>query len=108
MKAQEHGPESHSAEVLDTVIKMSDRAPAYRGPVLHFDALRLVALRERDGTEETFATESEGGCLLAHLRTYAQPAQLFAAGASFQPTPSPLCELACWPLLGVLLYVFGE
>ena len=27
---------------------MGDRAPAYRDPVLHFDALRLVALRERN------------------------------------------------------------
>ena len=27
---------------------MSDIAPAYRGPVLHFDALGLVALREGD------------------------------------------------------------
>ena len=40
---------------------MSDRAPAYRDPVLHFDALRLVALREGDRTEETFATENERG-----------------------------------------------
>ena len=28
---------------------MSDKAPAYRVPVLHFDALRLVALREARG-----------------------------------------------------------
>ena len=27
---------------------------------------------------------------------------------SFQPTPSQLCELAWWPLLGVLFYVFGK
>ena len=31
---------------------MSDRAPAYPVPVLHFDALRLVALREGDRNEE--------------------------------------------------------
>ena len=34
------------------------------------------------------------GCLYAHLRTYTQPTQLCATGASLQPTPSPLCELA--------------
>ena len=53
---------------------MSDRAPAYRDPVLHFDALRLVALREGDRTEETLATENERKCFYAHLRTCIQPA----------------------------------
>ena len=32
--------------------------------------------------------------LYAHLRTYTQPTQLFAAGERLQPTPSPFCELA--------------
>ena len=73
---------------------MGDRAPAYRDFVLHFDALRFVALREERVIEEALATGSEGKFLNAHLRTYTQPTQLFAAGASFQPTPSPLCELA--------------
>ena len=45
-------------------------------PVLHFNALRLVALREGGRIEEIAATENE--------RT----------GESLQPTPSPLCELA--------------
>ena len=70
-----------------------DRAPAYRDPVLHFDALRLVALREGDRIEETLATENEREMLYVHLRTYTQPTQLFAAEESLQPTPSPLCEL---------------
>ena len=74
---------------------MIDRAPAYRDPALHFDALRLVALREGDRTEETLATENEReACLYAHLRTYTQPTQLLLPEHSFQPTPSPLCELA--------------
>ena len=73
---------------------MSGRAPAYRDPALHFDALRLAALREGDGIEVALATESEGKCLYAHLRMYTQSTQLFAAGASLQPTPSPFCELA--------------
>ena len=73
---------------------MGDRAPAYRGPVFHFDALRPVALREGGRILEAFATEDEGKCLYAHLRTCTQPTPLFAAGASLQLTPSPLCELA--------------
>ena len=73
---------------------MSNRAPTSRDPALHFDALRLVALREGGRIEETLATDNEGKCLYAHLRTYTQPTQFFAAEASFQPTPSPLCELA--------------
>ena len=67
---------------------MSDRAPAYRDSALHFDALRLARLREGGRTEETHATENEGKGLYTHLRTYS------AAGASLQPTPNPLCELA--------------
>ena len=43
---------------------MGDRAPAYRDPALHFDALRLVALRERGRTEETLATENEREMLI--------------------------------------------
>ena len=43
---------------------------------MHFDALRHVALREGDKTEETLATENEGKCLHANLRTYTQVTQL--------------------------------
>ena len=35
---------------------MSDKAPANLDPVLHLDALRLVALREGDRTKEILAT----------------------------------------------------
>ena len=73
---------------------MSDRAPAYRDLVLHFDALRLVALREGGRIEETPGKENEGKCFYAHLHMYTQPTQLFSSRASLQPTPSPLCELA--------------
>ena len=73
---------------------MSGRAPAYRGTVLHFGALRLVALREGGRIKETLATENERKFLYARLRTYTQPTQLFAVRASFQPIPSPLCGLA--------------
>ena len=59
MEAEEHGLESHDVKVFDTVnytVKMSDRTPAYRGPVLKFNAQRLAALREGDMTEEALAT----------------------------------------------------
>jgi hypothetical protein len=39
-------------------LEMSDRAPVYRGYVLHFDALRFVALLEGGRIEETLATEN--------------------------------------------------
>ena len=72
--------------------------------VLHFDALRLVALCEGDRIKETFATGNERKCLNAHLRTCTQPTQLFAAEAQLAAHSQP--ELAWWPLLGVLVYVF--
>ena len=68
---------------------MSYRAPAYRDPVSHFDALRFVALREGDRTEETLATENENECLCAHLRTCTQPMQLLAAGAQLSARTQP-------------------
>jgi hypothetical protein len=63
--------------VFDTVnlmwgVMMSDRAPAYRDPALHFDALRIVALRGGDRTEETLATENEREILIrvpAHVHS---------------------------------------
>ena len=75
-------------------MKMRGRAPAYRGNLLHFDALRFVELRGGGRGKETLTTENEGKCLYAHLRTCTQPRQPFAAGTGFQPTPGPLCELA--------------
>ena len=74
---------------------MSDRAPTYQGPVLHFDALRLVALREGGTHEKTLATENEREILIR------APAHILSAHAAFllldrssQPTPNPFCELA--------------
>ena len=43
-------------------------------------------------------------CKQAYMRTCART----LSPRSMKPTPSPLCDLARWPLLGVLLYVFGE
>ena len=70
---------------------MGDRAPTYLDHVLHFDALRLVALCEGDriGIVEILATENERKCLCAHLRTYTQPTQLFAAGTQLAAHSQP-------------------
>jgi hypothetical protein len=51
---------------------MSGRAPAYRDPALHFDALRLAALREGDRIEEALATENEK--MLIHASAHVHPA----------------------------------
>ena len=69
--------------------------PPYRDPLLHFHAPRLVALRGGDRNEgkKKRNRECERNSYWPRLRTCTQPTQLFAAGASLQPTPSPLCEL---------------
>ena len=56
---------------------MSDRAPAYRDPLLHFDALRPVALREGGRTKKTLSTE--GGREM-HMRA---PAHVHPAHAAY-------------------------
>ena len=88
---------------------MSDIAPAYRDPLLHFDALRHVARPEGGRTEETFAANSEKEN--AYTRTCAY---------TLSPRSSLLLETACCPLparsanwidgpcFGALLYVFEE
>ena len=51
---------------------MSDRALAYRDPVLRFDALHLVALHEGGRIEEILATENEREILMhapAHVHS---------------------------------------
>ena len=51
---------------------MGDIAPAYQGHVLHFDALRLVALCKEGRTEETLTAENEREVRTQNLRTYTQ------------------------------------
>ena len=87
---------------------MSDRAPAYRDPVLHFDALRLVALRGGGMIEEALATENEGEMLFTRTCACAlslRSSLLLEQACSLNPARSAnwlggLC-------FGVLLYVFG-
>ena len=88
---------------------MSDRAPAYRGPVLHFHAPRLVALRGGGRNGETPATENEREMLMrcACARTLS-PRSFLLLEHRMQPTPSPLCGLASWPLLGACSKYPGE
>ena len=64
---------------------MRDRGPACRDPVLSFDALSLVVLREGGRTEETLATENRKS---AHTRTCA---------LALSPCSSLLLEKACSP-----------
>ena len=74
---------------------MNEVAPAYRGPVLHFDALRLVALLEEGWIEKTRAAEYERELLIT--RTCAStlsPRSSLLLEHSLQPTPSPVCKLA--------------
>ena len=68
---------------------MRDRAPAYSDPVLHFDALRLVALREGGRIEETVATENEREMLiraLAHVHSAHAARCRWSTG--FSPLPA--------------------
>ena len=88
---------------------MSDRAPAYRDSVSHFDALCLVALHEGGRIEECLATGNEREMLMRRAcACKLSPRSPLLLENSLQPTPSPLCELAWRYLLSALLYVFGE
>ena len=76
-------------------------APPYRGPVLHFHAPRLIALRGGDRNEETPKTENEREVLMCRVCAYTpSPRSFLLLEHRLQPTPSPLCGLASWPLLG--------
>ena len=63
--------------------------------VLHFDALRLVALCEGDRIEATLAAEKEREMLIrASAHVHSAHAALCCRSKSLQPAPSPLCVLA--------------
>ena len=65
-------------------------------------ALRLVALRVGDRSEDAPATGNEGG-MHTHRACGARepsPRSFFLVlGHRLQPTPSPFCGLVSWPLL---------
>ena len=72
---------------------------------MHFHAPRLVALRGGGRNEEKInktATENERQMLMrrACARTLS-PRSFLLLEHHLQPTPSPLCGLASWPLLDV-------
>ena len=73
---------------------MRDRAPAYRDPVLHFDALHPVAMRKEGMIEEVLATENEREMLIRTCARTPSPRSSLLPERILQPTPSPLCELA--------------
>ena len=90
-------------------MQMRNRAPAYRGPVLHFDALRLLALREGDRIEVCFATENEKYMpIRAPAHVHSAHAAFCCWGESFILPPACSANWLDGPLFGVLLYVFGE
>ena len=62
---------------------MSDKAPAYRDHVLHFDAVRLVELRGGGRTKGTLTTENERKMLIR------APAHVYSAHAAFFLSPPP-------------------
>ena len=74
---------------------------------MHFEALRLVALREVDRTEETPATETRGE-FYANLCTYIQPTELFAAVAQLAAHSEPALRTGLMaPALRPALYIWG-
>ena len=84
-------------------------APPYRDPALHFHAPRLIALRRGDRNEETPKTENKREVLMRRACARAlSPRSFLLLEHSMQPTPSPLCGLASWPLLGACSLFFGE
>jgi len=77
---------------------------------MNFHAPRLVALRGGDRNEEKKnATENEREMLMrrACARTLS-PRSFLLLEHRLQPTPSPLCGLASWPLLGACSMYPGE
>ena len=75
---------------------MRGKAPAYRDPAVHFDALRLVTLREAGRIEETHATENEREMLMrrACARTPSPRSYFLLLEHRMHSAPSPLCGLA--------------
>ena len=62
---------------------------------MHFDALRLVALREGGRIEGALATENEREMPMRRACAHAlSPRTSLLLEGSLHPTPSPLCELA--------------
>ena len=83
---------------------MRDRAPAYRASVFHFDALRLVALRERDRIEETLATENEREMLMRAPEHVHTAHAALCCWSKLAAHSQPILRTGLMPpLLGVLL-----
>ena len=85
------------------------------GIVIHNSRAKLAALRHflapmRGGQERgnPLNRERERNAYAPRMRTCTQPAQLSLLEHSLQPTPSPLCGLASWPLLGACSVFPGE
>ena len=83
--------------------------PPYRDPVLHFRAPRFIALREKDRKGETQTAKNKREMVMrrAGARTLS-PRSFLLLEHSLQPTPSPHCGMAPWPLLGACSMYPGE
>ena len=64
---------------------MSDRAPAYRDPALHFDALRLVALSEGDRIDYR---ERERNAYARTCSRTLSPRSSLLQGQAYSPLPA--------------------
>ena len=85
------------------------KRPPYQDHVFHFNAPRPIALRRGDGNEEAPKTDNEREMLMRRACARAlSPHSLSLLEQSFQPTPSPHCGLASWPLLGACSMYPGE
>ena len=88
---------------------MRDRAAAYPDPVLHFDALRLAALREGGGIKEALATENERK--IVNTRTCARtlsPRSFLLLGKASSPLPARSANWLDGPCLAsCLMYFWG-
>ena len=82
------------------------QSPPYRDHASHFQAPRLIALRGGDRNEETPKTENKREMLMR--RACARAHNFLLLDRSLQPTPSQLCGLASWPLLGACSMYPGE
>ena len=74
--------------------------------ILHYTPTRRASSRYagETGTRKPPQQRMRG----KRLRTYTQPAQPLLLEHSFLPTPSPLCKLASWLLLGACSMYPGE
>ena len=99
-----------------TARSMARRSALPRSPAATFPAHKfrprqphLIALHGGDRNEETPSTDNGRGMLMRRACALAlSPRSFLLLEHSLQPTPSPLCGLASWLLLGACSLYPGE